>query len=163
MGTCWNGNWDPAILETWPFHLSQATQRGRCNCACLWWVAKFRHLEFSTRPALAAGKDGKDGKDGKAKRSEWKQAIHYLAGETAAMDSYGRFFSIKMDQHGMNVFFLYWQWGMNAFFFNAFFLYWQSDDDTNWHQLSNGMDANWLKFLGYGRLGWKWLKYVEIT
>ena len=83
-------------------------------------MAKFRHLEFSTRPALAAGKDGKDGKDGKAKRSEWKQAIHYLAGETAAMDSYGRFFSIKMDQHGMNVFFLYWQWGMNAFFLMLF-------------------------------------------
>eukprot|EP00438_Fugacium_kawagutii_P012065 Skav235786 [mRNA] locus=scaffold7679:15655:28420:- [translate_table: standard] len=34
----------------------QATQRGRCNCAVLWWVAKFQDLEYSTRPALADGK-----------------------------------------------------------------------------------------------------------
>ncbi|CAK8993048.1 unnamed protein product [Durusdinium trenchii] len=59
----------------------QASQRGRCNCAAVWWVAKFQDLEYSTRP-LMAGR-GVDQKDRAQQRSEWKQAIHYLAGETA--------------------------------------------------------------------------------
>ena len=57
----------------------RATQRGRVNCAALWWLAKFEGLEYSTRPKL---KDSKDSKDSYV-RSEWKQAIHYLAGETS--------------------------------------------------------------------------------
>ncbi len=47
----------------------------------IWWVAKFGQLEYSTRPAMVDGKE-KDSKR-RASKSEWKQAIHYLAGETA--------------------------------------------------------------------------------
>jgi len=56
-------------------------KRGRCNAVALWWTAAVGDLEYSTRPLMADGKDPKI--DGKTYRPEWKQPIHYLAGETA--------------------------------------------------------------------------------
>ncbi|CAE7292539.1 Art7 [Symbiodinium natans] len=56
----------------------QADQRGRCNCVAVWWVARFGDEEYSTRPDLESARRSE-----RSERSEWKQAIHYLAGETS--------------------------------------------------------------------------------
>ncbi|CAJ1418492.1 unnamed protein product [Effrenium voratum] len=63
----------------------QATSRGRCNCAAVWWVARCEKLEYSTRPRLAdqSESDRSERSERDSSRSEWKQAIHYLGGETA--------------------------------------------------------------------------------
>ncbi|CAE6959877.1 Art7 [Symbiodinium sp. CCMP2592] len=55
----------------------QADKRGRCNCVAVWWVAKFGDEEYSTRPDLENRDAPPHG------HSEWKQAVHYLAGETS--------------------------------------------------------------------------------
>eukprot|EP00931_Biecheleriopsis_adriatica_P117772 TRINITY_DN93256_c0_g1_i1.p1 TRINITY_DN93256_c0_g1~~TRINITY_DN93256_c0_g1_i1.p1 ORF type:complete len:1039 (+),score=249.52 TRINITY_DN93256_c0_g1_i1:35-3151(+) len=59
----------------------EATVRGRCNGAALWWTAKFGDEEYSSRPSMAEAKTPKV--DDISGKSEWKQAVHYLAGETA--------------------------------------------------------------------------------
>jgi len=63
----------------------EITSRGRCNGIAMWWTMKYGDQEYSTKPAVAGSaeqeKDKK--KPSRPDRSEWKQAIHYLAGETA--------------------------------------------------------------------------------
>jgi len=52
------------------------SQRGRLNAVALWWTARTSSgLEYSTKPGIAGGDP--------PSRSEWKQAVHYLAGETS--------------------------------------------------------------------------------
>ncbi|CAE8583413.1 unnamed protein product, partial [Polarella glacialis] len=60
----------------------EASSRGRCNGVALWWTARFGEEEYSTRPRLADNGVG-EAQAGPLCRSEWKQAVHYLAGETA--------------------------------------------------------------------------------
>jgi len=55
--------------------------RGRCNGVALWWTAKFGELEYSTRPRMS--EPGTPQEEKEPCRSEWKQPVHYLAGETA--------------------------------------------------------------------------------
>eukprot|EP00933_Yihiella_yeosuensis_P005987 TRINITY_DN110609_c0_g1_i1.p1 TRINITY_DN110609_c0_g1~~TRINITY_DN110609_c0_g1_i1.p1 ORF type:complete len:1040 (+),score=248.14 TRINITY_DN110609_c0_g1_i1:41-3160(+) len=55
--------------------------RGRCNAIALWWSAKFGDQEYSTRPQIADPSSNQGGGQ-QLHRSEWKQAVHYLAGET---------------------------------------------------------------------------------
>ncbi|CAK0853499.1 unnamed protein product [Prorocentrum cordatum] len=56
------------------------TSRGRCNGVALWWRATSGGLGYSTEPQLAKGQATQGGAT--QARSEWKQAVHYLAGET---------------------------------------------------------------------------------
>jgi len=58
------------------------SERGRCNAVAMWWTARFGDLEYSTRPRLADGPNSEDDRR-EHDRSEWKQAVHYLAGETS--------------------------------------------------------------------------------
>jgi type II protein arginine methyltransferase len=55
--------------------------RGRCNGIAMWWTARCGELEYSTKPCLAGGTGLDD--PSQTYRPEWKQPVHYLAGETA--------------------------------------------------------------------------------
>lgn len=61
-------------------------KRGKCNAAGLWWTMRFGEERYSTEPLFVARERGdpedEEGKD-KAYRPEWKQAVHYLSGETS--------------------------------------------------------------------------------
>eukprot|EP00930_Biecheleria_cincta_P058741 TRINITY_DN44536_c0_g1_i1.p1 TRINITY_DN44536_c0_g1~~TRINITY_DN44536_c0_g1_i1.p1 ORF type:complete len:1100 (-),score=272.11 TRINITY_DN44536_c0_g1_i1:41-3298(-) len=61
----------------------EVTARGRCNGVALWWTAKSGSEEYSSRPNMAVGGEAKTAANTPPCRSEWKQAIHYLAGETS--------------------------------------------------------------------------------
>lgn len=54
------------------------TARGRCNGVALWWRARCGDLEYSSKPRMAGGGD----EGAEPYRPEWKQAVHYLSGET---------------------------------------------------------------------------------
>jgi hypothetical protein len=62
-------------------------KRGRCNAAGLWWTMRFEDELYSTEPLFVnREKEGAGSEeDDKASpyRPEWKQAVHYLAGETS--------------------------------------------------------------------------------
>lgn len=60
----------------------KANVRGRCNGVALWWTAKFEDEEYSNKPQLATPPKPRD-KQLPEHKSEWKQAVHYLAGETS--------------------------------------------------------------------------------
>mmetsp|Transcript_158119 Transcript_158119/g.291670 ORF Transcript_158119/g.291670 Transcript_158119/m.291670 type:complete len:1057 (-) Transcript_158119:452-3622(-) len=58
-------------------------QRGRCNAVGLWWtITSTDGQRYSTEPQLAVRFRGEP-TDEKPCKSEYKQAVHYLAGETA--------------------------------------------------------------------------------
>lgn len=60
------------------------TKRGRCNGIALWWTAKYGELEYGSQPQFAEKHgDSAPSKCDKPYRPEWKQPVHYLAGETA--------------------------------------------------------------------------------
>merc|ERR1719160_944160 len=53
------------------------SKRGRCNAVALWFVVKAAGFELSSRPDLMKGTPPRP-----HRRSTWKQAVHYLGGET---------------------------------------------------------------------------------
>jgi type II protein arginine methyltransferase len=61
------------------------TKRGRCNGAGLWWSMRFGKERYSTEPPFIAKERGDQdaAEDNQPYRPEWKQAVHYLAGETS--------------------------------------------------------------------------------
>lgn len=61
-------------------------QRGRCNAVGLWWtITSTDGDRYTTEPQLAARARGEP-VDEKPCKSEYKQAVHYLAGETSVFD-----------------------------------------------------------------------------
>eukprot|EP00746_Dinoflagellata_sp_MGD_P066243 gnl/MRDRNA2_/MRDRNA2_27477_c0_seq1.p1 gnl/MRDRNA2_/MRDRNA2_27477_c0~~gnl/MRDRNA2_/MRDRNA2_27477_c0_seq1.p1 ORF type:complete len:898 (-),score=175.76 gnl/MRDRNA2_/MRDRNA2_27477_c0_seq1:76-2769(-) len=53
------------------------TKKGRCNAVALWFVARAAGHELSSRPDLVNGAPPRP-----HRRGTWKQAVHYLGGET---------------------------------------------------------------------------------
>lgn len=63
------------------------TKRGRCNAAGLWWTMRHGDERYSTEPSFVAKERGEVEENEQQCRPEWKQAVHYLAGETSVFPS----------------------------------------------------------------------------